>query len=165
MKRKIFLVLLASVLFGTSYAEGLKAYLSYAAFKILGLIFYKIANIKQIGKRDQMGGALVGFLRGWVAVGLLTFLIFLLPLPESFYTAFDASFFGPTVAKTLPLIFDSTAKFHPNNPYFLPKIEKTLLDTPTQGSSKNKVLDEDRIQIHRVLYQIERFFTTDLENP
>jgi len=32
MKRKIFLILLASVLFGTVYAGGLKAYLSYAAF-------------------------------------------------------------------------------------------------------------------------------------
>ena len=50
---------------------------SYAVFKILGIVFYKVANIKQIGKKDQMGGGLVGFLRGWVAIGFITFIAYL----------------------------------------------------------------------------------------
>ena len=95
---------------------------SYAIFKILGLIFYRIANIKQVGKRDQMGGALIGFFRGWVAIGFLTFLAFLLPMPDAFYTSFEASFFGPAVAKTVPLMYEGTAKMHPKSPDFMAKI-------------------------------------------
>lgn len=132
--------------------------LSYATFKILGLIFYKVAQIKQIGKKDQMGGALVGFLRGWVAIGFLTFLVFLLPMPTGFYTAFENSFFGPAVAKTVPLMFETTSKIHPKNNNFMEQIEKTLLDVP--ANSDKEVVEEDQIEIHRVLYQMDRFFST-----
>ncbi len=134
--------------------------LTYAVFKILGLLFYKIANIKQTGRKDQMGGALIGFLRGWVAIGFLSFLTFLLPMPDSFYTSYESSFFGSAVAKTIPLMFESTAKIHPNNPNFMEKIEKTLMVVPSQGSG-SKLLDEDKVEVHRVLYQMERFFSTD----
>ena len=135
--------------------------LTYAVFKILGILFYKVANVKQTGRKDQMGGALVGFLRGWVAIGFLSFLTFLLPMPDSFYNSYESSFFGPAVAKTIPLMFESTAKIHPNNPNFMEKIERTLLVTPSQVSDQ-KLLDEDKVEVHRVLYQMERFFSTDL---
>lgn len=133
---------------------------SYVIFKILGMVFYKVANLKQAGKKDQMGGALVGFLRGWVAIGFLTFIVFLLPMPAAFYTAFDNSFFGPAVAKTVPLMFETTAKIHPEKPNFMEQIERTLLDIPSQ-STNTELNDEDRIEIHRVLYQIEKYFSTD----
>lgn len=133
---------------------------SYAVFKILGLVFYRIANIKQIGKKDQMGGALVGFLRGWLAIGFLTFLIFLLPMPAGFYTTFDNSFFGSAVAKTVPLMYESTSRIHPQKTNFMEQIEKTLLDIPSQ-SLNTELKEEDRIEIHRVLYQIEKYFSTD----
>jgi membrane protein required for colicin V production len=133
---------------------------AYAAFKLLAMLFYKIAQVKsQPHRRDQMGGALVGFLRGWLIVGFITFLAFLLPMPQGFYTAFESSFFGPTVAKTLPLIYDSTGMFHPTKPTFLQQMEKTLMlqSGPTTNSSD---LEESRIQVHRVLYQLERHFIT-----
>ncbi len=136
--------------------------LTYATFKILGILFYKVAQVKQTGRKDQMGGALIGFLRGWVAIGFLSFLVFLLPMPDSFYTSYESSFFGPAVAKTVPLMFEGTARIHPNNPNFMEKIEKTLLVAPSQTGSKQKMLDEDRVEVHRVLYQMERFFSTDL---
>lgn len=136
--------------------------LSYAAFKLLGMLFYKVANIKQTGKKDQMGGALVGFLRGWIAIGFLTFLVFLLPMPEGFYTAFESSFFGPTVAKTIPLMYEGTAKLHPGSPNFMDQMERTLLVAPNQGSSGNRPMDDDRIETHRVLYHMERFFNPGL---
>ncbi len=132
----------------------------YAVFKIFGMIFYKIANIKESGRRDQMGGALVGFLRGWIAIGLLTFLVFLLPLPNAFYVTFENSFLGPAVAKTVPLMFEGTARIHPRNPDFMDKIEKTLLSGPAQAEGGS--VDEDRVQVHQVLYQMEKFFSTDL---
>ncbi|UCD63786.1 MAG: CvpA family protein [Candidatus Zixiibacteriota bacterium] len=137
--------------------------LTYAVFKILGLLFYKIAQIKQVGRKDQMGGALIGFLRGWLAIGFLSFLVFLLPLPDSFYDSYEASFFGPAVAKTVPLMFEGTARIHPNNPDFMDKIERTLLVAPSVGQSQREILDEDRVEVHRVLYQIERFFSTSAD--
>lgn len=137
---------------------------SYAIFKLIGLLFYKIANLKQVGRRDQMGGALIGFLRGWVAIGFLTFVIFLLPLPDAFYTAFESSYFGPTVAKTVPLMFENTAKIHPENPDFMQKIENTLLYLPSGGKSDDDLSSEDKIEIYKALYQIERFFSTSFND-
>jgi len=132
---------------------------SYAVFKLAGMAFYQVANLKSIGKKDQMGGALVGFLRGWLAVGALTFLVFLLPMPEKFYTAFEGSFFGPAIAKTLPLAFEGTAKMHPANPDFMVQMEKTLIEAPRQTTDV-KMKEEDRQEVFRVLYQMERFFKT-----
>lgn len=133
--------------------------LSYAIFKLLGMLFYKIANLKQTGRRDQMGGALFGFLRGWIAIGFLTFLVFLLPMPDSFYTAFETSFFGPAVAKTVPLMFETTSRAHPDKPNFMEQIERTLLleDSNNAGG----LLKEEKMDVYRTLYQIERFFDTN----
>ncbi|UCG62566.1 MAG: CvpA family protein [Candidatus Zixiibacteriota bacterium] len=137
--------------------------LSYAVFKILGMIFYKVAQIRQTGRKDQMGGALIGFLRGWVAIGFLSFLAFLLPMPDAFYTSYESSLFGPAVAKTVPLMFEGTATIHPKNPNFMEKIEKTLLVAPSQSTTDKTMLDEDKREVYRVLYQLERFFSTSAD--
>lgn len=136
--------------------------ISYAAFKLIGLLFYKVADLKRSGKRDQLGGALVGFLRGWVAIGFLTFLVFLLPLPNQFYSAFESSFFGPAVAKTIPLMFEGTAVVHPQSPDFMDKIERALLVAQAKGKSKGGMMDENRVEVYQVLQQMRRFFTTGL---
>jgi len=135
---------------------------SYGLFKGLGWMFYKVADIKSENKkRDQMGGALVGFLRGWAAVGFLTFVAFLLPLPDRFYPYFEASFFGPTVAKTVPLIFESTSILHPNHPSFMKQIENTLVMTPSEGSTSRELPSEDRADVFQVMYQLDRFFNLE----
>lgn len=133
---------------------------SYAVFKILGLLFYKVANIKQVGRRDQMGGALIGFLRGWVTVGFLTLLVFLIPMPNNFYVAFESSFFGPAVAKTIPLMFDGTSKLHPQTPDFMSQMEKTLMVEPSDGSGS---ANDDRTDVYRTLYRMEKYFTINLD--
>jgi len=138
--------------------------ISYAAFKLLGLLFYKVADVKRSGKRDQMGGALIGFLRGWVAIGFLAFLVFLLPLPNQFYSAFESSFFGPAVAKTVPLMFEGTAVVHPQSPDFMAKIEGALLVAQAKGKSKGGTTDEDRVKVYQVLQQMRRFFTTGFDD-
>jgi uncharacterized membrane protein required for colicin V production len=137
--------------------------LSYAVFKLFGILFYKVAQLKQVGKRDQMGGALIGFLRGWVAVSFLTFLVFLLPLPSQFYDSFESSFFGPAVAKTIPLMYEGTAPIHPRNTDFMEKIEKTLLITKAKGKAKKRLTDDDRIEVYRVLQQMRRYFTSGFD--
>ncbi len=133
--------------------------ISYAGFKLIGLLFYKVADLKRTGRKDQLGGALVGFLRGWVAIGFLSFLVFLLPLPNQFYVSFESSFFGPAVAKTVPLMFEGTAPIHPQSPDFMKKIERALL---VAQSSSGGVADEDRIEVYQVLQQMRRFFNTGL---
>jgi uncharacterized membrane protein required for colicin V production len=138
---------------------------SYGIFKGLGYLFYKIADIKGSKRRDQMGGALVGFLRGWTAVGFLTFLMFLLPMPDRFYTDFESSFFGPTVAKTVPLIFESTSMLHPNHPDFMGQMENTLVTAPTQQSTRGEELSSERTDVYRVMYQLDRFFRLSDEKP
>ncbi len=134
--------------------------ISYAVFKVLGLLFYKVAALKQTGRKDQMGGALIGFLRGWVTIGFLTFLVFLFPLPSQFYDSFEASFFGPAVAKTIPLIYEGTSPIHPQNPDFMEKIERTLLVAEGRGRSHKGLTDEDRVEVYQVLQQMRRFFNT-----
>lgn len=135
---------------------------SYGLFKGLGWMFYKVADIRSDNKkRDQMGGALVGFLRGWAAVGFLTFVAFLLPLPDRFYPYFEASFFGPTVAKTVPLIFESTSMLHPNHPSFMKQIENTLVMTPSESSASRELPSEERADVFQVMYQLDRFFNLE----
>ncbi len=134
---------------------------SYVIFKLIGILFYKVADIKSTGKKDQMGGALVGFLRGWILIGFVTFVTFLLPMPAGFYTAFDASFFGSAVAKTIPLMYEGTSPIHPNNPKFFDKIENTLL--VTQSQSNSNTTDEERDDVFRVLQQLHQHFNTDFD--
>ena len=132
--------------------------ISYVAFTVVGMAFYRIASIKSSGKTDQMGGALIGFLRGWVAIGFLTVLVFMLPMPNSFYSSFENSFLGPSVAKTIPLLYDSTARIHPRNPSFMAQMEKSLLLERPGGQPS-----EDRQQVQQVIYQMERFFNSDFK--
>lgn len=134
--------------------------ISYTVFKLAGLIFYKVASIKSLGKQDQMGGALVGFLRGWVAVAFLVFMAFLLPMPEKFHTAFDSSAFGPILAKTVPLVFESTSIAHPASTSFVAKVKEALLDVPSSGGS-NGEMSEDRAETFRAMRRIEQHFTLE----
>lgn len=132
--------------------------ISYTVFKLLGLFFYKVASIKGFGKQDQMGGALVGFLRGYFAVGFLVFLAFLLPMPDKFYTAFESSMFGPVVAKTVPLVYEGTSIMHPNSPNFIEKIETTLLSSPSDNQTDDGSVSENRQEVYRAMYQLDKFF-------
>jgi membrane protein required for colicin V production len=132
----------------------------YAIFKLLGLIFYKIANLQKLGKKDQVGGAFVGAIRGWLIISFLVFLVFLVPMPEKFYLDFDDSFLGGTFAKTLPALYESTTGLHPDNPNFMRKVENTIMQEPSRKmpASKRGDIEESREQVYRVMYQIDRFF-------
>ena len=129
---------------------------AYAVFKLAGMAFYRVAEVKGNKKRDPMGGALIGFVRGWMAVSFLTLVTFLLPMPDWFYTSFENSFFGPTMARTIPLLYDGTSGIHQDQQNFMEKMESTLL-MPAGGDA----LDEDRQDVYRVIYQLDRFFAED----
>lgn len=135
--------------------------ISYTVFKLAGFIFYKVASIKSLGKQDQMGGALVGFVRGWLGVAFLVFMAFLLPMPEKFYSAFETSAFGPVLAKTVPLVYESTTVVHPQSPSFVDKVKEALLDVPGSSSTGKGGISEDRAETFRAMHRIEQHFTLE----
>lgn len=138
--------------------------LVYAVFKLLGMLFYKVANLQKLGKKDQLGGALVGALRGWIIIGFIIFIVFLMPMPDKFYDDFGQSFLGPAFAKTLPLIYESSTGLHPKNDSFMEKVEHTLLLRPTTDTNTPDFdFSEDREQVYKVIYQIDRYFGTGQE--
>jgi uncharacterized membrane protein required for colicin V production len=132
----------------------------YALFKFLSMLFYKVANLQKLGKKDQLGGALVGALRGWVIISFLTFLVFLAPLPDKFYTDFEESFLGPSFAKTLPILYDGTAPLHPNSKDFMGKVESALLVRPGNSVTPEQLaeLSEAREQVYKIIFQMDRVF-------
>jgi len=133
---------------------------TYALFKLLGILFYKIANLQHLGKKDQFGGALVGAIRGWLVISFMIFLIFMIPMPDKFYADFESSFLGPTFAKTLPFLYEGTSSLHPQNPDFMNKVEKTLLQKSSKDGSNAspEELSKDREQVYQVIYQMDRNF-------
>ena len=137
----------------------LLAAISYGVFKLAAWLFYKVASIKSQGKPDQVGGAIIGLIRGWMMVGFLVLITFLLPLPESFYVAFDGSALGKVIAKTVPLMYEGTKVMHPSNPTFMGQVEGALVGVPTaSGKSAKGSVDDRREQVYRTMYQIDRFF-------
>ncbi len=134
----------------------------YAVFKVLGMLFYRVANLQKLGKKDQLGGALVGALRGWVIISFLVFLVFLAPMPDRFYVDFEESFLGPSFAKTLPLLYESTATLHPNNPDFMNKVEKALLHQSTvdMAPEDRLKLSQSREQVYKIMFQMDKYFGT-----
>jgi uncharacterized membrane protein required for colicin V production len=130
--------------------------LAYAAFKLMGIGLAKIVNIQRKGKKDQMGGAFIGFARGWIVIAFVFFLLFLLPMPASFYLVVEDSLFGPSLIKTIPFIYESSSAVHPNNPSFYKKVESTLM----LKNSKLRPTGDTRAEVELVLLQIERFFSS-----
>jgi hypothetical protein len=121
-----------------------------------------VANLQKLGKKDQLGGAFVGAIRGWVIISFMVFLAFLIPMPDKFYTEFDSSLLGPAFAKTLPAMYETTAGLHPNNPDFMRKIERALLQRPSGDMSSEDIQDmsKSREQIYRIMFQLDKYFGT-----
>jgi len=126
----------------------------YAVFKLLGIGLAKMINVQNKGKKDQMGGAFIGFVRGWVVLSFVIFLLFLLPMPAKFYVSMEDSFFGPTLVKTIPVMYETTAALHPKNPSFMNKVESAL----ELKQSSGQLPDDQKADVELVLYQINRFY-------
>ncbi|MFQ5606497.1 MAG: CvpA family protein [Candidatus Zixiibacteriota bacterium] len=135
---------------------------AYAGFRLLGFVFYKIAHLQALGRKDKVGGALVGVLRGWVALSLLSFLTFLMPLPEAYFTEFKTSTLGPTIARTLPLLYESTSPILSKDTDFLTKVENMLLyrvDQTGMDEGEREELREGRRDAYRTIYLIDSVMT------
>jgi len=98
----------------------------YGLFRLAGFVFYKVGDIQKLGKRDKVGGAVVGAVKGWVTLGLVLFLVALLPMPSAYYRALDNSILSQPMMRTIPLIFESTSPLHPNSGEFVSEIENSI---------------------------------------
>ncbi|MGH8005106.1 MAG: CvpA family protein [Limisphaerales bacterium] len=98
----------------------------YVAFRLIGMLFNKALSLSSLGRIDQVGGGLVGFIRGWVLVGFVLFLLFYLPFPQRFYDSIENSFFAPALTGSVPMLYESTDFLHPQSPEFMPKIRSSL---------------------------------------
>lgn len=135
--------------------------IAYAAFKLMGIGLAKILRLQRKGKTDQMGGAFVGFMRGWIVISFVFFLLFLLPMPAGFYLAVEDSLFGPTLIKTIPVLYDSSAPLHPQSTSFYDKVESALL----LKTSTQRVPTDHRAETELVLMQINKYFTFSIGQP
>ncbi|MCP4568739.1 MAG: CvpA family protein [FCB group bacterium] len=129
--------------------------IAYAVFKLLGMGIARIVHLQRKGRKDQMGGAFLGFMRGWVVMSFIFFLLFLLPMPAGFYLAVEDSFFGPTLIKTVPFMYETSTSLHPDNTSFFSKVESALM----LKEAGVRLTPETRSDVDLVLYQIQRFFT------
>jgi membrane protein required for colicin V production len=122
--------------------------LVYIAAKLLGNMFYKVASLRPLGNVDKIGGAVVGVFQGWVLLGFVLFLLILLPMPDSFVSEVDASFFGPGMRGVVPLIYEGSTFLHPQSPHLVDKIKIALETHPSR--------DDDNVR--RIVHAMEYYF-------
>lgn len=119
----------------------------FLVFRLLALIFYRVASVERLGRVDHLGGALVGMLRGWVMLGFLLFLMLYLPLPKSTLDAIDNSFLAPGMRTTVPFVYEATSFLHPSNDRFINKVRAALDVEPRRFSESP---DDQRLQRRRL---------------
>jgi membrane protein required for colicin V production len=119
----------------------------FLVFRLLALIFYRVASVGTLGKVDHLGGALAGLLRGWLMLGFLLFLILYLPLPRTTMAAIDESFLAPGMRSAVPFIYEATGIFHPSNDRFITKV-RAALDVQPRRYAENP--DDQRLQRRRL---------------
>ncbi len=142
----------------------------YGLFRLAGFVFYKVGEIQKLGKRDKVGGAVMGAVRGWTLIGLGLFLVTMLPMPEAYYRAVDDSILTQPMMRTLPLLFDGTAPLHPKSGSFIEKIEESInqTDRTLEVHHKRRYTDParkfaQREKLDQALDYLDRYFgRTDL---
>lgn len=142
--------------------------LLYGVFRLAGYAFYKVGELQQLGKRDKVGGAIMGAVRGWVLIGFVLFLVTLLPMPGAVYSAIDSSVLTKPMMKTMPLLFEGTAPLHPASGSFVEKIEDSIGQTEdvlamshkeTYSDPAKKYAHQERVD--KALNNLDRYFGSE----
>lgn len=140
----------------------------YGVFRLAGLVFYKVGEVHKLGKKDKVGGAVLGAVRGWILLGLLLFLVTILPMPGAFYRAADSSILTQPMMRTLPLIFDGSSPLHPRSGTFIEKVEQSIGETDAVLNLNHKKAYSDaskrfaqRERIDKALNNLDRYLGRD----
>ena len=142
----------------------LSSMLLFALFRMGAKLFFRVANLNQLGKSDQLGGALMGLVFGWVLMGYMVFLTMFLPIPYALEPKLENSMFALPMGSSVPFVYESTQRLHPSEGNFMVKMENSMesalaaapgKDTP-RGKRRNSAIDKARIE--DFLNRIERYF-------
>ena len=137
----------------------------FLSFKILGFIFYKIASLQPLGKLDQLGGGIFGFLQSWFAMGFVLFLLMFLPIGNSFNHSLDNSFFAPILRASIPLVYEESTVIHPENHSMVEKLKRALLAKKSSLSASTSEFSQEAMaaseqRLHKLIDRLERYFGT-----
>lgn len=86
---------------------------SLLAFALLRLILARIIQVQVSERLDSLGGALLGFARGWVFSSLLLGVFIQFPIPYLKNSIEVRSASGKAVLRAAPLIYEMALKFFP----------------------------------------------------
>jgi membrane protein required for colicin V production len=132
----------------------------YVGIKLLGYLFYKFASLKPLGRVDAVGGAIMGIFQGWIVLGVMLFLLIFLPLPDSFVSRLDSSFFAPGMRGVVPMIYDETTFLHPESPSLVDRVKEALRAEPAESSRELGGLSADGPSVSRIIHTMEDYFGT-----
>ena len=156
----------ASPMWVTMAAFILSSMLLFALFRVGAKLFFRVANLQSLGKRDQMGGAIMGLVFGWFMMGYLVFLVLFLPLPMSIEPKFEESALALKMGASVPFVYETSERLHPSQGDFMVKMESALKGTEDYvGSAKQKSKSRrssavDRARVDDFLARLERYFVT-----
>jgi uncharacterized membrane protein required for colicin V production len=158
----------ASPLWVTMVAFILSSMILFALFRVAAKLFFRVAHLQQLGKRDQMGGALVGLVFGWFIMGYVVFLMLFLPLPYAVEPKFEESAFALKMGASVPFVYESSERLHPSQGSFMVKMEDALMSA--LGRAKNatyegkprRVSAVDRARVEDFLDRLERYFVSGI---
>ncbi len=132
--------------------------LTYLVLKILGYLFYKIAELKPLGTIGRVTGAILGVFEGGIVIGFLLILVMFFPLPEKVVSDLDSSFFAPGLRGTIPFIYEESMFVHPKSPSFVGEMKKALLADQSQNKDQKNLrfLPEGRSE--KIIERMEFYF-------
>lgn len=154
-----------SPMWATMTAFILSSMFLFALFRLGAKLFFKIANLHQLGKRDQIGGALMGLVFGWFLMGYIVFLVMFLPMPYTLEPKFEQSALAIKMGSSVPFVYETSEKLHPSEGDFMDKMERALRGALDKaGKSKNskshKLTAVDHARVDDFLDRLQRYFVT-----
>lgn len=155
----------ASPMWATMTAFILSSMFLFALFRMGAKLFFRIAHLQQLGKRDQMGGAIMGLVFGWFLMGYVVFLVLFLPLPYAFEPKLEGSALALKMGASVPFVYETSEKLHPSEGDFMEKMENTLKGTLDKASKERKnkgrsLSAVDRARVEDFLSRLDRYFVT-----
>lgn len=155
----------ASPMWATMTAFILSSMLLFALFRMGAKLFFRIAHLQQLGKRDQMGGAIMGLVFGWFLMGYVVFLVLFLPLPYTFEPKLENSALALKMGASVPFVYETSEKLHPSEGDFMVKMENTLKGTLEKAGEHRKAKGRrltavDRARVEDFLSRLDRYFVT-----
>jgi len=155
----------ASPLWVTMAAFILSSMFLFALFRVAAKLFFRVAHLQQLGKRDQMGGAVMGLVFGWFLMGYVVFLVLFLPMPYALEPKFEESTLAITMGSSVPFVYETSERLHPSEGDFMVKMENTLKGNlahlnESRKKDSRRISAVDRARVDDFLDRLERYFVT-----